>query len=152
MFAAVRVRGQPDTRKAARETLDNLGLRQKNHCLLLPETDANEGMLQQAKDVITYGRIDEDLAAELLEARGRTDHGPLADAVEEVGYDSIEDLVEDLEDGDVTIGDLKADGFRNVVPLTPPSKGYKDTRRGFNQGGSLGDREDAMEQLLRRMF
>lgn len=152
MFAAVRVRGQPDTRKQTRETLDNLGLEQKNHCLLLPETDASEGMLRQAKDIITYGSIDQELAAELLEARGRTDHGPLADAIEEVGYDSIEDLVEALDDGEVTVGDLKQDGFRNIVPLTPPSKGYRDTRRGFNQGGSLGNREDAMEQLLRRMF
>jgi len=152
MFAAVRVRGQPDTGKRTRATLDNLGLEQKNHCVLLPETSASEGMLRQAKDVITYGRIDADLAAELLEARGRTDHGPLSDTVEEVGYDSTEDLVEDLESGDVNIGDLKADGFRNVVPMTPPSKGFRDTRRGFNQGGSLGDREDAMGQLLRRMF
>lgn len=152
MFAAVRVRGQPDTSGDSKDTLRNLGLDARHSCVLLQETDANEGMLRDVKDVVTYGRIDTGLATDVLEARGETDHGALSDSVEEIGYDSVQALVEDLEDGTVTVGDLKDDGFRNVVRLAPPSKGFKDPRHGYNQGGSLGDRGEAMDELLRRMI
>jgi len=151
MFAAVRIRGKPDTNSQIEDTLTNLGLEQKNHCLLLPEEDHYEGMLKQVKDAVTYGRIDEETAAHVLRERGETDHGPLSSSLDELGYDSVEDLVSALEEGDVNLSELKDDGFRNVVRLNPPSKGYKSTKQHYRQGGALGDRGEAIQELLGRM-
>jgi large subunit ribosomal protein L30 len=151
MYAAVRLRGDPDTRKKARTTMERLGLEKTNHVLLLPETDAYEGMLNRAKDYITYGTVDTDYAAELLDEQGETQHGPLSESLEELGYDSVEDLVQAFEDGEAALSDLRDSGFRNVLRLNPPSKGYADTRRHYNQGGSLGDRGDSIVELLERM-
>ncbi len=151
MYAAVRLRGDPDTRKKARTTMKRLGLERTNHVLLLPETDAYEGMLNRAKDYLTYGTVDTDYAAELLEEQGETQHGLLSESLEELGYDSVEDLVEALEDGEADLSELRDSGFRNVLRLNPPSKGYEDTRRHYNQGGSLGDRGDSIVELLERM-
>lgn len=152
MYAAVRVRGQPDVRKRIRENLDHLGLTQKNHCVLLPEEDTFRGMLVKSKDFITFGTIDSELAVELLESRGETDHGQLSDSLDELEFDTVEDLVEAYERGDVSLSELRERGFRNCVRLTPPSKGFKDTKQHYNQGGSLGDRGEAIEELLNRMF
>ncbi|MDY6771504.1 MAG: 50S ribosomal protein L30 [Candidatus Nanohaloarchaea archaeon] len=151
MYAAIRIRGEPDTRKNARETLERLGLTAQNHVALLPEDDNYRGMLTAAKDYITFGQVDASFAAELLEEHGETRHGSLADSLDELGYESVEELVQALDDGAVTLSDLKQGGFRNVVRLTPPSKGYNDTRRHYSQGGSLGDRGDAIQDLLARM-
>ncbi|MDY6777760.1 MAG: uL30 family ribosomal protein, partial [Candidatus Nanohaloarchaea archaeon] len=98
MLAAVRVRGRPDTPDRVENILSNLGLEQKNHAVLLPETETFLGMLERAKDVVTYGDIDTETAVDLLKERGETDHGTLADRVDELGYDSVKALVEAVEE------------------------------------------------------
>lgn len=151
MYAAVRIRGDPDTRKKARTTLERLGLEQKNHVLLLPETPAYEGMLTRAKDYIAYGTVDTEYATQLLAEHGETQYGALSENVEEFGFDDVSDLVKAFADEDVPLSELRDDGFRNIVRMNPPSKGYRDTRRHYNQGGSLGDHGGDIADLLDRM-
>lgn len=59
----------------------------------------------------------------------------------EVDEETVEKLEEkageDLESGD-------------VISLSPPSKGYKDTKKNHGQGGSLGKRPD-VDELVERM-
>lgn len=38
----------------------------------------------------------------------------------------------------------------DVISLTPPTKGYKNTKKQVGQGGSLGKRDD-MDELIQRM-
>ncbi|MCJ7450178.1 MAG: uL30 family ribosomal protein [Candidatus Nanohaloarchaeota archaeon QJJ-9] len=40
---------------------------------------------------------------------------------------------------------------KTLVTTNPPSKGYKDTKSQFNQGGSLGYRGEEIEGLLKKM-
>jgi large subunit ribosomal protein L30 len=51
--------------------------------------------------------------------------------------------------GEVT--DEVAEKVQEKQNLTPPSGGLKSTKRQYNQGGSLGQRDD-MESLLERML
>lgn len=139
MLAAVRVRGQPDLNKRQRETLENLGLTQKNHGILLPDTDSMRGMLDTVKDAVTYGTINADTATELLEARGVVPEG-----------DDAADIAEALDDGSMTKSDASEKGIDLVLRLRPPTGGYADTHTHVGQGGSLGEREE-MDELLQNM-
>lgn len=151
MKAAVRVRGVPDTPKKVGETLQTLLLHNKNNCTLLSEDDRNDGMLVTAKDYIAYGDVETETVTELLRKRGRVEGNPLEDEVASLGYDSIADLVDALAEGETTLYELRSQGLQVPFRLSPPSKGYSDTKRHYNQGGSLGQRDD-MDALLRRMI
>jgi ribosomal protein L30/L7E len=55
----------------------------------------------------------------------------------EISKETAEELQEKSEDG--------------TVSLSPPSGGFKDTRRNVAQGGSLGKREE-MDDLVQKML
>lgn len=70
MIAAVRVRGQVDTNEDIEYTLDNLNLDKKHKISVFESTDANEGMMNKAKDFITFGEISDDTVEKLEEVKG----------------------------------------------------------------------------------
>lgn len=151
LIAAVRVRGVPDTNRKASKTMQGLRLHNKHNCMLFEDTDANRGMLTRAKDYIAYGEVDTDTVEHLLNKRGRINGNSLDDEAESFGYDDVSALTEALEDGDISLNKLHSKGLSIPFRLSPPSKGFKDSRRHYNQGGSLGQRDD-MNDLLRRMI
>lgn len=151
LIAAVRVRGVPDANRKASKTMNTLRLHNKNNCMLFEDTDANRGMLTRAKDFIAYGEVDTETVESLLTKRGRIDGNKLADYIDELGYSNVSELAEELEDGTVSLSGLTDNGLSIPFRLSPPSKGFKDSRRHYNQGGSLGQRDD-MDELLRRMI
>ncbi|HNR25150.1 MAG TPA: 50S ribosomal protein L30, partial [Methanobacteriaceae archaeon] len=42
-------------------------------------------------------------------------------------------------------------GLKPVFRLHPPRKGYKDIKKAFNEGGTLGYRGEDINHLLKRM-
>lgn len=150
MLAAVRVRGIPDTRKRMADTLRSLRLHNKHNCMLYPDTESTRGMLQQAKDYIAYGAVSDETAERLLAKRGTVHGNPLAEELDTLGYDSVADVVAALADEDISLGKLHSDGLQVPFRLSPPSKGFKDGKRHYNQGGSVGKRDD-MDELIGRM-
>lgn len=150
MIAAVRVRGVPDTSKKASQAMQSMLLHNKNNCVLLPDTGKHRGMLTAAKDYITYGEVDTDTAKALLEKRGELDGVKLADNPEAVGYESLDELVDALDAEETSVFKLRSQGLHVPFRLSPPSKGYKDSKRHYRQGGSLGERDD-MNTLLQHM-
>ncbi len=58
-FIAIRVRGHAQTRSHVEQTLWELALSRKNHCIIVPATVSYMGMIQKVKDFITYGDADE---------------------------------------------------------------------------------------------
>lgn len=151
MLGAVRVRGVPDTPENVSQTLDALRLPSKHTCVLVTETDANEGMLETAKDYIAYGPVEQETVATLLREHGTVDGDPLQEHVDALGYDDIDALADALASGDETLRALADRGLALPFRLSPPSNGFKDTRRHYRQSGSLGERDD-MDELLRRML
>ncbi|MBY6294246.1 hypothetical protein GLU60_02560 [Nanohaloarchaea archaeon H01] len=114
MIAAVKVRGSIDARHKAKRTLQDLNLDKKNQCILFEDSDSIRGMLDLAKDYITFGEVSEETIEALEERKG-----------------------EEIEAGD-------------SVNLSPPSGGFRDTKKQVGQGGSLGER-DNMDELVQKM-
>lgn len=151
-WAVVRVQAGIDVDPKARDTMKMLRLTRANHCVLVPRTGEVKGMLDVAKDYITWGEIDLETTVELLEKRGKLvgDH-PLTEdhLAEATEYGSIGDLAEALAEGDVRLSDLP--DVKPVLRLQPPRKGFASTKNPYGEGGALGYRGQDINELLARM-
>ncbi len=72
-IAAILIRGRIGVTADIKKTLDQLRLRRKHTCVILPNNKTTQGMLQKAKDYITWGIITEETEKELKEKRGKKD-------------------------------------------------------------------------------
>lgn len=72
MIAAVRIRGVTGVRFDIKDTMDSLNLKKKHACVLLEDNPVTAGMLDKAKDFITFGPVSDDVVALLKEKRGST--------------------------------------------------------------------------------
>ncbi len=150
--AAIRVRGTVRVRGDIADTMGMLRLNRPNHCVVLPPHETYMGMLRKAKDYITWGEVDGEVLAQLLAARGRRVGGkPLTEAhAKTLGYDSIASLADAVLQGKADLQRL--DDLKPVFRLHPPRKGYEGVKRSFREGGALGDRGQAINELLLRMM
>jgi large subunit ribosomal protein L30 len=152
-FAIVRLRGKHDLSRAVEDTLRMLHLTRQNHCVLVPEDATHRGMLQIAKDFVTWGEIDAEVLAKLLLRRGRAvGDRPIDDAFVKAHsrFTSIWDLAQAIAKGEATLRDVK--DLRPVLRLHPPVKGLRGIKRGYRDGGDLGYRGTAVNDLIARMI
>ena len=70
MIAAVKVRGSIDGRQKVKRTLEDLKLDSRNKCVVFEDSESVKGMLNVAKDYITFGEIDEETVEKLEERKG----------------------------------------------------------------------------------
>ncbi|RLE86635.1 MAG: 50S ribosomal protein L30 [Thermoprotei archaeon] len=153
LLAVIRIRGQPDRRPEERKTLELLRLRKRFHCVLVPDTPSIRGMLKVVEYVVTYGEIDKETLALLLERRGRlTGNRRLTpEYLKSIGFNSFEELAEALLEGKVRVKDLPE--MKPVFRLHPPSGGFKGSvKKHYREGGELGYRGPAINELLKRMI
>ncbi|MGI0150018.1 MAG: 50S ribosomal protein L30, partial [Thermoplasmata archaeon] len=125
----------------------------QNHCSIVPQDTTYLGMLQLVKDHVTWGEVDPEVLARLLLKRGRqVGDRPIDDAFVKAHskYKSIWDLSQALAKGDARVADVV--NLRPVIRLPPPRKGYRGIKRGYNDGGDLGYRGKAINELLQRML
>lgn len=152
MMIALRVRGRTGIKKDIADTLGMLRLTRINHAVLLSDDPSHQGMLQKAKDYITWGEIDQETLTQLIEKRGRLPGRErfTPEALAELGdYKSAEELSEALINEKTT---LKESGLKPVFRLHPPRKGYNHIRKSFNEGGTLGYRGEEIITLVRKMI
>lgn len=152
-LGVVRVRGSVNVPRDIQETLEFLRLHRVNHCVLVPANDAVRGMLQKAKDYVTWGEVTPEVVARLLAERGRLrGDKPLTAAYvkEALGFPSLDALAKEVAKGDAAPGDWE--DVKPVFRLHPPRKGYEGIKRPFADGGALGDRGEAINDLLLRML
>jgi large subunit ribosomal protein L30 len=71
MIAAVRIRGPIGIRKEVKDTLKMLNLHKKHFCVLLDNNPEKVGMLQKAKDFITWGEVSDEVVSELKSKRDK---------------------------------------------------------------------------------
>ncbi len=152
-YAVIRVRGQPDVNYNIEFTMNLLGLNRVNHCVVVPENDSTKGMLQVAKDYITWGEVDQATLAEMIRARGKivgdeavTDEYLKANSE----FATIDDLAKAIIESDYKLRDVE--GVKPVVRLHPPVKGYEGNKRSYKNGGALGYRGAAINDLIKRML
>ncbi len=149
MIVAIRVRGPADVKKEINDTLEMLKLKKPNNCVVLPENDSIKGMLQKAKDYITWGEINRDNLERLLFKWGRVPGGRITEEyLKEKGYTKAK-FLDDVYNGKIKLKDY---GIKQPFRLHPPRKGWGSVKKGFHEKGALGYRGEKINELLERML
>ncbi|AIF68802.1 50S ribosomal protein L30 [Palaeococcus pacificus DY20341] len=151
-MAIIRVRGRVGVRREVKDTLAMLRLHKVNHLVIIDDTPSYKGMIQKAKDYITWGEIDAETLAKLLKKRGRlTGNKKLTEEYvqEKLGM-SIEEFAQAVINGEKSLKDLE--GLKPVFRLHPPRGGHKTIKRPFKDGGALGYRGEKINELIERML
>ncbi|MBN1110012.1 MAG: 50S ribosomal protein L30 [Methanomassiliicoccales archaeon] len=152
-FAVVRVRGHSGVRVEVEDTMHMLHLTRANHCVVLPETEEIKGMLQKAKDHITWGEVSEETLARMIKFRGRlVGDRPIDDDVvkESTAFGSIMAFAKGISKGEAKYVDMK--DVKPLFRLSPPKKGYEGVKRAYGAGGALGYRGKEINELISRMM
>ncbi len=151
---AIRVRGTVGVRPQIEDTLNKLNLVRVHHAVVLKLTSSLRGMVDKAKDYITWGEVDEETATLLLMKRGRlTGNQRLTNAYlkKHSKYSSIKAFAKALVAGKATVRDVE--GLKPVFRLTPPSGGFKGKKyRAYGEGGITGYRGMAINELAKKMI
>ena len=154
-FIVVRARSDVKVERSIRETMGYMNLTRVNHAVIIPDNPQYRGMLQKAKDYITWGQADAAMVERMLSERGRmVGDGPLTDAIvaEHTDYATIADFAKAITAGEANVKDVP--GLKRVFRLHPPRgpKGWGGIKRSFVVGGALGSRGDAIVDLVDRMI
>ena len=139
-IAAVRIRGKTKIKITVEDTMKMMRLYKNNFCAILPNNPVYLGMLRMAKDYLTWGEIDEDTFRQLLDKRGEQFKGRESDSKNKIKYDDY-----------FMHGNKK---YKKFFRLNSPKKGMgrKGVKRSFKEGGALGYRGAAINDLIRRML
>jgi large subunit ribosomal protein L30 len=154
-WVVVRVRSNVNVERSIRETMDYLNLTKVNHAVIIPENEQYRGMLQKAKDYITWGDATEEIVEKMLSERGRMsgDH-PLTDSLvkDNTDFKNIGEFAKAIVSNDATVKHVP--GLKRVFRLHPPrgTKGWGGIKRSFVLGGALGSRGDKIDALVERMI
>jgi large subunit ribosomal protein L30 len=154
MFLVIRVRGTTGVNRDIADTLKMLRLHRINHAVLVEDNPNYKGMLQKAKDYITWGEVNNETLTDIISKRGEFTGGIrvtdeiLAELTENTGYSSIEELANSLINGNLKATDID---MKPVFRLHPPRKGYEGIRLSINEGGSLGYRGEHINDLASKM-
>tara|TARA_Y100000310_G_scaffold344294_1_gene456259 strand:+ start:3154 stop:3627 length:474 start_codon:yes stop_codon:yes gene_type:complete len=153
-IAIVRIRGNIKLRGEVADTLKMLRLYKQNGCVVIPNKPTYLGMINKAKDYITWGEIDEGTFRELLEKRGKVmGNKPLTpEYLKDKLKVDFDGFVKDYFGFKKELKDIP--GFKCFFKLTPPAKGFgrKGIKKPFSMGGALGYRKDMINDLIKRMI
>jgi large subunit ribosomal protein L30 len=152
-YAVIRVRGQPDVNYNIEYTMGLLGLTRVNHCVVVPENGSTDGMLQKVKDYCTWGEINEETLTAMIRVRGRLagDKEITDDYLKEKSeFASVEELSKAIIENDYKLRDIEE--AKPVFRLHPPIKGFEGNKRSYKNGGALGYRAEAINDLVNRML
>lgn len=152
LAVAVRIRGTKGVRSTVSRTLEMLGLTRKNHVVLVKATPAINGMLNKAKDYLSWGEANADTVAKLIEKSARVSgNKPLSDKYvsENSGFKTVKEFSKAVAEG---VADMAVvPGVKKVFRLQAPAKGYTTTKSLY-PAGALGYRGDKINELIQKMI
>ncbi len=152
-LAIIRIRGRVGLRKPMAETLQFIRLHRKNHLVIIDDRASYRGMLQRAKDYITWGEVGAETIALVLKKRGYLPGKiRLTDAMvnKKTQFKTIDQFAEAVANFKAELSDLQ--NLKPVFRLHPPKGGFKGkTKRPFKDHGELGNRGRKIEDLIQRM-
>lgn len=151
-YAVIRVRGTVEIKRDIADTLKYLRLNRPNHCVIVPRSPEYEGMLQKAKDYITWGEVQPEILARMLVTRGSASGERVTDKYVKKNseYKSVIAFAKAVAKGDESLRSLA--GLNPVMRLHPPQKGFEGVKKPFILGGTLGYRGEKINDLLTRML
>merc|ERR1712167_479910 len=156
----VRIRGLNDMHPKTKKILQIMRLRQMNLGVFMKISKASTEMLKRVEPYLSYGYPNLKSVRELIYKRGfgKIDHQrvPLNDnSVVEAGLGKygimcMEDLIHEI----YTVGPhfREANNFLWPFKLRPAKGGQAKKRKGFCEGGQAGNREEKMNDLIKRML
>jgi large subunit ribosomal protein L30 len=133
----------------------HLNLIKVNYAVIIPDNAQYRGMLQKAKDYITWGEATEELVEKMLSGRGRmVGDAPLTDEIvaEHTEYATMAAFAKAISSGETTVKAVP--DLKRVFRLHPPRgpKGWGGIKRSYVVGGALGSRGEAIGALVERMI
>jgi len=140
MKAIVQVRGEVNRQTDVQDTLKMLNIHSVNHCALVPETDAYEGMITKVNDYVAVGEPSAEVLETLLAKRAEPLEGNQSDVDEEwladnTDYDDFGALADALLEEETTLRD---EGLSPTLRLHPPRGGHDGIKKPTVEGGQLG--------------
>jgi len=152
-LAVVRIRGSVNVPREVRRILDQLGLERPNNVVLIDDNETYLGMLQRVRHLVTYGSLSQGAVDMLLRKRGEVRGlGRLTDGYmsDRTTFRSIAAFAEALHQGKASLNDVPQ--LKRTFRCSPPSKGYRNVKKGVEEGGALGNRGGAIDLLLKQMI
>ena len=152
LMAVIRLRGTINVHFKVSETMDMLNVRKTNYMTVIPSTSSYLGMLKKSKDFLTWGEINQETLEHVIRKRGELEgKKKLTDIFvkENTPYPTIKALSKALLNGEIALSDVP--NMKKFFRLHPARKGYKAMKKGFAEGGDLGYRGEAINELIVRM-
>ena len=154
VMLVIRVRGQVKVRPQIEDTLNKLLLGRLHQARILKLSPSIAGMIEKAKDYITWGEVSQDVVEKILVKRGRLPGNKrLSDAhvKKSSAHSSIKALSKAVTAGETTLADVE--GLKPVFRLSPPSGGYRGKRNlPVGMGGITGYRGEDINRLAMKMI
>jgi large subunit ribosomal protein L30 len=148
----IRIRGTINVSKREEDTLRMLRVDRNNYATIIDDRSDYKGMLQKAKDWITWGEPTVETVKAILEKRGKApgDKKLTEEYIKELGFESFDDLAEKLVNCEVSINQIE--GIKPFFRMHPPKKGFKTSvKRPYKSKGELGYRGEKINELAVRM-
>lgn len=152
-IAAVRVRGSIGVSGDKEKALRSVRLFNKNYCVILDSKPEQIGILNKAKDYITWGELKENTFILLLEKRGRlAGNQRLTEQFLKDKKLDLNQFTKDFFNNKKTLKDIP--GLKLFFRLSPPLKGFErgGIKKPYSLGGALGYRKDSINDLIQRMI
>ncbi|XP_068326321.1 large ribosomal subunit protein uL30y-like [Pyrus communis] len=155
----IRIRGINAIDPKTKKILQLLRLRQVFNGVFLKVNKATLNMLHRVEPYVTYGYPNLKSVKELIYKRGYgklnkqrtalTDNSIVEQALGKFGIICVEDLIHEI----LTVGPhfKEANNFLWPFKLKAPLGGLKKKRNHYVEGGDAGNREDYINELIRRM-
>ncbi|KAL6507832.1 60S ribosomal protein L7B [Orobanche gracilis] len=155
----IRIRGINAMHPTTKKILQLLRLRQIFNGVFLKVNKATMNMLHKVEPYVTYGYPNLKSVRELIYKRGYgkvnkqrialTDNAIIEQVLGKYGIICMEDLIHEI----LTVGPhfKEANNFLWPFQLKAPLGGLKKKRNHYVEGGDAGNREDYINELIRRM-
>merc|ERR1739848_556530 len=159
LAVVVRIRGINQVSPRVKKILQFLRLRQIGNTTFIKLNKATIMMLNIAQPYNTWGYPNEKTVKELIYKRGFgkvngqripfTSNAVVEESLGNLGIQSVEDLIHEI----YTVGPnfKRANNFLWPFKLSTPTGGYRNVTNHFIEGGDFGNREDKINNLIRRM-
>jgi len=155
----IRIRGINNVAPKVKKILQLLRLRQLHNAVFVKLTKPMTQMLRIVEPYIAYGYPNLKTVRELVYKRGfgkvnkqrvpLTNNTIIENSLKKNGVVCAEDIIHEL----YTVGPnfKRVSNFMWPFKLSSPSGGFVKKLTGFNEGGDAGNREEKINELVRRM-
>jgi len=159
VLCVIRIRGINRVSPQTRKILQLFRLRQIHNVVFVKVNKASMNMLRLVEPYVTYGPPTLKTVSDMMYKRGYgkqnrqrvalTDNSIIAKALGQFDIICIEDLIHEI----YTCGPKfkEANNFLWPFKLSSPLGGYSKKRVHFSEGGEAGNREEAINALVKRM-